>query len=401
MAIACLFVATAAFAQQATNPDGTPFDPRQDARVKLSPFYFTPSMQIQNIGVDTNVFNSATDPQSDFTATLAPHVDLWVPFERRALLTTNATAGLVYYNKFSSERSVNPQVNVRGDVFLRKISLFVENDFLRSRQRPSFEIDARSLRYDNGVSAGLGIQIAPRLEVVFSAYDRKIQYDQDAVFFGTSLRESLNHTEQGLRLSVSDHLTSLTTLSIQAETEKARFVFSSFKNADMFKIGPAVDFKPKALISGSFAAGLRHFNGLDPALPDYTGLFATGELSYTFASYNKLGFTWNRDVAYSFEVTDPYYISNELGGTLRRQIAGNVDAIVSVDHARYRYKTFGVAPGVARQDLSLNYGLDVGYRLTRTSRIGFAVSKWHRTTTGLVLPNYNGLRAGISVTYGT
>src|SRR5688572_21677528 len=73
-----------------------PIDPRSEAQVHVGPLYLTPTLAVEEFGVDTNVFNAA-DEKSDFTFTLAPRVDVWIPFARRALLTTAVATDVVYY----------------------------------------------------------------------------------------------------------------------------------------------------------------------------------------------------------------------------------------------------------------------------------------------------------------
>ena len=62
--------------------------------MRLGPLYLTPSVTLTNFGVDTNVFNAAGERQQDFTFSLSPHVDTWLPFGRRTLLETSVTAGI-------------------------------------------------------------------------------------------------------------------------------------------------------------------------------------------------------------------------------------------------------------------------------------------------------------------
>ena len=54
-------------------------DPRSTARMRLGPFYVTPTILVKNLGIDTNVFNSVDDPKSDFTVTVGPNVAVFVP----------------------------------------------------------------------------------------------------------------------------------------------------------------------------------------------------------------------------------------------------------------------------------------------------------------------------------
>jgi hypothetical protein len=47
--------------------------------------------------------------KNDFTFTIVPRATMWIPFARRVLLTTAAGADVVYFQKYRSERSINPR----------------------------------------------------------------------------------------------------------------------------------------------------------------------------------------------------------------------------------------------------------------------------------------------------
>ena len=81
-ALACVFLARAVCSAQSV-------DPRRDAKLHMGPFYVTPSVVLRDAGVDTNVFNSEGQQRSDFTFTLEPKVDLWMPFGRKLLFTVS------------------------------------------------------------------------------------------------------------------------------------------------------------------------------------------------------------------------------------------------------------------------------------------------------------------------
>src|SRR5580765_2923161 len=83
-------------------------DPGATAKMHLGRLALTPTIGLTNIGVDTNVFNEPEDasPKSDFTLTVQPKVDLWMHFGR-SLASGTVIEDLVYYNTYSTERSVN------------------------------------------------------------------------------------------------------------------------------------------------------------------------------------------------------------------------------------------------------------------------------------------------------
>jgi hypothetical protein len=73
-----------------------------------------------------------------------PKLDLSVPVAKRALLQATTAADLVWYAKYAGERSVDPQLGLRGQLFLRRLTVSAERDDLNTRQRPNQEIDVRA-----------------------------------------------------------------------------------------------------------------------------------------------------------------------------------------------------------------------------------------------------------------
>jgi hypothetical protein len=143
LALAALSLPVLAHAQSAG--DAEQIDQvRHDARSHLGPFYVTPKISLRELGVDSNVFNAGGEADSDFTATVTPSADIWVPVARRLLLRTTVGADLVWYANFRTERSIDPQVAERAELYLRRITLFVEGAYRNTRQRLNYEVDLRA-----------------------------------------------------------------------------------------------------------------------------------------------------------------------------------------------------------------------------------------------------------------
>jgi hypothetical protein len=322
----------------------------------------------------------------------------------RLELTGDAEADLVYFHTYSSERSINTNFSVRGDVDLHRFTLFAEDRFLNTRERPNFEIDARSRRLRNDLRAGARVDLLSKLAVEVAGRTSIVEYDQDATFLGSSLREQLNRDERAVSATLRYAVTPLTTIVVAAEAEESRFPFSPVRNTESVRIVPGVEFTPQALLSGSAHVGYRRFQSLDDALPDFSGLVAAVRLAYTFRESTIFTVTADRDVDYSFETFDPYFVVDGVGGGVRRRVGGRFDVSVGYRRDRYSYRRLiGVsAAGVddARRDVIDSYSASVGYGLRRGVRIGFGGTYFDRESNRSSRRNYQGLRLGTSVTYG-
>jgi hypothetical protein len=408
LSISSLFVLVPVCAlAQTTTPGSSQSieDVRTDYRVHAGPFYVNPAIQLKELGIDTNVFNQAGEQKSDFTFTVMPKAEVAIPFARRVLLKSTVGTDLVYYAQYGSERSIDPEVTVRGEAYANRLTLFAEGAYLNTRQRPSYEIDLRSRHVQNDLAAGGAIRITPKFSIEVAGHRGETRYDADAFFLGTSLRETLNRDTSGYSVIARQKLSPLTTLSVRYENQQDRFTYSPVRDTNSFRVMPGVEFKPKALISGSAFVGYRRFTPESSNLPEYSGLVAQLGLSYTLLGATTFGVTYDRDVNYSFEVLTPYYIDNGAGVFIRRAIGGRFDVLANAARHRYNYQNLTVQLAsptnlVERIDTTDNVGANLGYRMKRDTRVGFGVSYWTRESTVELLRNYDGLRIGTTVTYG-
>jgi putative beta-barrel porin BBP2 len=401
-AVAALSVTAAA---QVAAPPDTVESVRRDARIHVGPFYMTPTVRLKELGVDTNVFNENGETKSDFAFTVTPRANVWIPVARRALFTATAASDLVWYARYSSERSINPQFTGRGELYLNRITLFGENAYLNTRARPNYEIDLRSRHLENDATVGAEVQITPKLSLEAALLRGITRYDADARFDGTSLQRTLNRDNTGMRLVGRHRLTPLTTLALRYENLSDRFPYSAARNADSVRVMPGVEFKARALITGTAYVGYRQFTAEFPALlPEFSGLVAQLGLSYTVLGATTLGVSYRRDLTYSYEELQPFFVNNAAGASIRRALGRRFDVLLSLDRHKYAYENLvplpGVKPGPERIDTTWVYAGSFGYRLGREGRVGFGVSYDDRSSTTNDLGPYNGLRAGTVMSYG-
>jgi hypothetical protein len=379
-----------------------PPDPRTTARVHVGPIYLTPSLALKELGVDTNVFNQVDNPRKDFTFTLTPHVDVWVPFAQRARVRVSTGADLVYYATYETERSVNPSVSVRGEALFNRIVLFAEPTYLRTRVRPSFEIDARSEREEQGVSFGTDITPLPRLSIGLTASTLDTDF-ADELYLGTSLQEALNRKSRSVSTIVRWAASPLTTVAVRADVLEDRFPYSPVRNNDSVRIMPGVELKPRALISGSAYVGIRKSRTLDEAMPEFQGVVATAKLRYVLKGATRIEFRSERDINYSIDLLQPYYVSTGFGINVERHLTGRFDVTVGSDRYRNDYRHLTPLDGstfFARSDVIRNYSATIGYRLGKSGRFGFGGAYWQRDSNVLQIHTYDSLRIGTSLTYG-
>jgi hypothetical protein len=380
-------------------------DVRENAGAHVGPFYTTPTLQLRELGVDGNVFNTDGDQQSDFTFTAAPGADIWLPVARRALLQATLAADLVWYAQYVAERSVDPRLELRGELYLRRLMVFGESAYLNTRQRPNHEIDLRSRHREDTLTAGAGFAFTSRLSVEIAGRQARTQYDAAAEFDGTSLQRTLNRDTRGLEVTARHRVTSMTSIVVRYDTLRDTFAFSPARDSESYRVMPGVEFKPRALVNGAARIGYRRFRPSVPGtLQDFGGLVAELGLSYTLLGATTFAATYHRDLTYSYEEQQPFFVNNSVGASIRRALGSRFDALLSADRQTYEYfDALTVERSVAgppRVDHTWYYAGSIGYRLGREGRVAFGASYWQRESTTKRLRDYDRLRIGSSISFG-
>ena len=380
--------------------DGGP-DPSA-VRMRIGPLGVTPRLDLNNLGIDTNVFNEPDEanPKEDFTFTATPAVDVWLRLGRSWLQTT-VREELVWFQQYDSERSANTSVAVNWRMRLNRLFVTINPDYVNTHDRPGYEIDARVRRDEYGAKGNVEVRAFAKTFLSVTGSWRKIDYDDAAVFQGTSLAFQLNRTMSGGGAALKYQWTPLTSVAVTAERTQDRFEFSPLRDSDSTKIVGSISLDPQALLKGSASFGYRDFRPLVSSLPGYQGSTALGDLSYVLLGSTRFAVTFKRDIEYSYDINQPYYLETGFNASIAQQVFGPVDFIVrfGASNLAYRDRAGAAVAASNRVDHYRTYGGGVGYHLSPDLRLGFNVDHYRRTSE-LDGRRYSGLRYGTSVTYG-
>ena len=371
-------------------------------RVRLGPLWMNPTIALTNIGVDNNVFNEPEDqnPKSDFTFTLTPGLDMWLRVAD-TWVVGRLTEDVNWYQTYSNQRNANTGYSVGWRIPLARLGFKVDAKRRFARDRPGYEIDTRANRSEAEYDGLVEFRTMSKTFVGVTALRQRTDFADTATFQGTNLATELNRTTIGFGLSVRHQLTPLTSISLTAVRSEDEFDASPLRNSTSDTVNGNITLDKFALIRGTASIGYTNFHPDSSDVPDYTGLTAAVNLSYTLLGATRFTLDLTRDVQYSYDVTQPYYVQSRLGGTVEQQIFGPLDVVVrgSLATLAYRDQT-GVQVAVPdRVDDVNSYGAGVGYHLGRDARLGFNVDSTHRTS-DVASHQYNNLTFGFSVTYG-
>ena len=371
------------------------------ARVHLGPVALNPTIELTNFGVDTNVFNEPPGfEKSDFTFTLTPKTDAILKIGR-VWATGNLREDVVWYQTYSTERAGNNYATGTLLVPLNRLAVAVSGGYVSARERPGYEIDVRAHRKELDVKTRIEYRALSKTFFAVNASRQRVDFDNDALFQSVNLQTLLNRTATAAAVEVKHQLTPLTSISVDVGRQQDRFEFSPARDSDSTVAGVRVTFDPFALIKGSARFGIRDFEPLDSTIPrDKVGTVSL-DLSYVLQGSTRIGVQVLRDVQYSYDVNQPYYLRTGINGSFAQQIYGPVDVVVrgGVQNLNYHTRIGAIAVPPDRDDRVKTYGFGFGYHAGRDLRIGVNVDHTRRTSeVGYRL--YEGLRFGTAVTYG-
>lgn len=377
-----------------------PGDLAAEPRIRFGPVGLTPRLAIRDVGIDTNVFNS-TEAERDFTAALVPGIDAAVRLGPFAVATRTGVEW-TYYRTHTRERSFNLNQDVRVDLLFYRLAPYGGASLQQTRQRTNFEIDERVLMRTMTVIGGVRWRPGSRIAVDLEGGRREVDYG-DREFGNAALAEVLNRQVEEARLALRVELTPLTTFAVRSAASRDRFEFTALRDTDSVSVLAGFELEPVALIAGAGFVGLKQFSALSPAVPDFRGVVADVDVSYTLREMTRFAVTVDRDVEYSLEPLQPYYISTSSGLRIVQAIgeAWDVTGRVGLAHLDYQNLLTADQPVISetRRDRVTSYGLGFGRRFGERVRLGLDVDRVQRESP-LAGREYDGYRSGGSVTYG-
>jgi hypothetical protein len=370
-------------------------DPSETARFHLGALALTPRMGVRNLGLDTNIFNVGESAQRDMTATFTGGTDTWLRIGR-AYLAGRTTMDWHYFRKASDQRSVNVTQEGRIDVDLLRFVPRAGGAFVNSRQRPNDEFDIRVQQRNVMVFAGVMVPVGSRGR--FDLEWRQQEYDYSVGSFGDSaIASALNRKSEQAAMTAGFDVTPLTRLVVRADIRRDRFAFTHERDSDSVRVMPGVELQPSAVVSGKAFVGYRRFKTPSTTVPDVTGVVASVELKFVAADTFRVTGQINRDLDYSLDLDESVYVSTSAGADVLQAMGLDWDVVGRVRRGSLAYQQVG--PVAGRVDRVWLVGTGIGRRIGTELRVGFDVDYAKRSSVRTDR-SFDGLRYGVSVTYG-
>jgi hypothetical protein len=367
------------------------------ASVRVGVLSLAPRFSVRQIGVDTNVFNTVDNPQRDATATASTGTDLWLRTGRGMLMVSGDTE-YVHYDRFGSERSLSSRAQATYEVRFNRIRPVVRAATRDLKQRPNDEITARVRQYGTDFGAGIDFRVLSRSTMRVEWRHEVSGFFDTAVFDGQQLRTQLSHRVEAVDATWRQQVTPLTTFVAKVSRDRTTFDFEGTRNSENYRLNGGFELSQFALIRGTVLVGYHELRADNPVvLPEFSGVTAAGDVSYTAPTQTRIQVTVNRELRNSYDPRTPHYTQQAWGATITQRVFGRWDLQLNGGRAEQDY--LAVAGTGARTDRVDRIGGGVGFALARQVRAGLDITSVNRLSE---MPgrDYSGVLGGLSLTYG-
>jgi hypothetical protein len=361
-ALLILLLAWPAGARAQTIMDSHIPDPAT-AQMRVGPFGVNPGVVFSS-GYDTNPYREAGSG-SDVETYVVPQFDAALALQR---LRSQAYAAieLVHFQNRNGAR--NYQFGTRNEWQGFRVMPFFEFNQRHTNANPTgFEVGRKSLRIENDLRTGARAALGAR--VFASAYYRwtKTNWDADAIYQASSLREKLNRTDTAIGAGIEFELTPLTTLRFGGDTNDSTFVYSPIRNGGGYRIGPGITIEGPAAITGNVDIGMRSFKSTTSGV-NFNGMISNISVSRLFPTDTFVAFRFDRDLQFSYSENLEYFVGRTIGVTIMQALGENIAVQSFYNHNTLTYAV--AEPGVIPINAVDEYGFAIGRRFGRTLKVG-------------------------------
>lgn len=395
-----------------TPPDDFPRAPEAASeppgRFRLGPVYLTPTFRIGSIGLDTNVFYTATDRRTDLAANGGPGFEAVLPLARGTRILLGAGFNYVYFVRTPSQRKLGGDARAGVEWGAHRVKARAEEEYSRSFGRPSLEVDRRVLQDRWTTTGALSVQTGGRLGLRTQLASRRIDVAEGQSFLGADLHRTLSRDEHQAILGFRYRLTVKSAAILEGDLELDRFTVDPARDADSNRLYAGFEVDSQTRLSGRAVGGIRIFRPKRIAGADRTVPYAAGDLGYRVGPKTLLGASYSRDLAYSaFDTPEgaPTLTLESFGGRVEKDLVGRLTLQLWARVTRLRTdgrvtieRAAGDETTALRRDTAHEAGADLGYRVRPRLRAGIAVVYLDRRSTVRDF-GISGLLVGGTLTY--
>jgi hypothetical protein len=376
--------------------------PREAPPIQLGPVDVYPTLQIADAGKDSNVFEDAQDPKSDYTLTVQSRVLTVTKLGLNELMFSTG-GDYLWFRQYKQEQSSDGQYAMRFNLSASRFKPFIGAGRTRTRTRPTTEIDLRARRLERSVVVGSNFDLTQRTAITATAQIDDSAYERGQLFRGVDLADALSRSRTTYSGGVRYAVTPLTTMAITGSYENAVFRRSHLRDSKIYRVETTLEFSPDAALRGRFSAGMQMFKPVDSELAEYKGPTFLAGLNWSLSDVTTFNVVATRNVNNSYKDTEPYYLLTGGRVTVTQKLIGAFDVQATADrqYLSYRWRR-GIAPSSSLEDdVTDTVGGGVGINMRRGFKLLLTAERTRRHSNVDTSLHYERTRLLSTVTIGS
>jgi hypothetical protein len=357
---------------------------------RVGPFYVTPKFRIGSVGLDTNVLYTPTERTSDVSASGGPGLELVLPLGGSGRFFSEGFLDYLYFVKTKSQRRLTGSARGGFDFHTTRTTFLLEESWLDSFSRPSFEVNQRVRQTTESTRLDLKRRLFGRISLL--AQGGRTHYDtpSETNYLGNDLGPTLIRDEYHAGGGLDYAITVKTSFVVEDDEQWFRYPLDPLRDSKANRIWAGFRTDATALLAGRVMVG-RRFYEFQNAPVKGSATVANVDATFNVSPKTKLGGSYSRDIGYSVLPTvgtNPLVTNESYGARIDKVLASNVDLRLfgTVTRIKSEDPVSVIVPGEGfvirkRNDKSRVAGLDLGYRFRPRLRIGVMVAYADQSTT--------------------
>jgi hypothetical protein len=367
---------------------------RERALWNLGPFKINPYLRL-SAGYDNNIYAAVgeTAPISDFVATVSPQFNIYLPVRDSLLLSFFLGPQYVYFAETKKERALNNNYSSSFRLLIfNRFVLSAAYDFAKTKSRISTEINRRIVEQSNSYGGSISFETARQTSIGISSSLRRYRYEDVTLPDSpVPLSNALNRDERNARLRFYYKIFSDSFFFVDFGYTVYKFTTpeASFRDSHSYQIYTGVQFPLLGRTKGTLSLGYKKFLPQDKSLKMYYGLVGDTNLEYRLGRFG-LRLQYTRDVPFSYEPNNIYYIDNRIGAGLSFYMSQSTRWDYNFYHGKGRYPEEdliqlpdGSFEELKRSDIYQYHSVGIVLRIIQNSGIGLRGNYTERNS------NYN------------
>jgi hypothetical protein len=387
-------------------PEGPAAETKRRGLFRLGPVWVSPVFRVGTIGLDTNVLYMRNDRRTDIMGSGGPGLNLVLPFGHATELVSETQVNYTHFVRTASQRHLGGGETVRLARTTPRSTFTLQESFIRTYDRPSYEVDRRIVLDREQTALDLSQRLFGRTRLLAGAARSRTQLPRTEQFLGVDLGRTLQSDDWLVRGGLGYALTPKTSFIVDGTHTTTNFPSDNTRDGVSRELRGGLRTDSTALISGQLLLGVGFFNLAARPAERTRYNVADVEATWHVSPRTSLGVQYTDRLQYSALVLAgaPTLRTETVGVRVVKELLWRLDLRLEGIYNRFR-NTSDIALTTAdgpvagrRKDTVRSGSADLGYVFRSRLRVGVKASYTERDSS-LDYFGVQGLVVGGTVTY--